>query len=435
MQWFQENYPDVNFNFRMCSIGGVGSDQHLYRIQKMVMDENPDVVFIDTAVNDSNQNETTHIRNMEGIIRQILYQNPYAEIILVDLTTKPIQDSDDLENTYFKSYIVESHERLADYYGLAIINAGTYLYDKIYSGELIEVGDSASISHNTEEAKKYAYLSNDTVHPTTGGYTAYAECINSSIENMLNSVQPESMIEYVMPAKYDKDSYSTYTLITPDEDCVTYNGFNLTSGAYVGDWTNVPMITYSDNNAQMTVEFTGTLFGFTWLNQNVENTTKFNIDIDGKVYSVIPSSPYASWQSQFTTVVTGLSNTNHTAIITIDSLNTAYSTKIYGFMVSEDNNRVEKMGKVTSSVAMPKFDAANIGDDDIEFDTYTALYDENGKLVNVSKTQGNILAKNLNAQINGAAVEAVGNVSEMKAFFWQNNTMNPLNDYVLVTEK
>ncbi len=434
MRWFEENYPDVNFNFRMCSIGGVGSNQHLYRIQKMVMDENPDVVFIDTAVNDSNQNETTHIRNMEGIIRQILYQNPYAEIILVDLTTKPIQDSDDLPNTYYKSYIVESHERLADYYGLSIINAGKYLYEKIYSGELIEVGDSGSISHNTEEAKKYAYLSSDTVHPTTGGYTAYADCIDSSIGNMLSGLQPEKMIEYVMPAKYDKDSYSTYTLITPDEDCITYNGFNLTSGAYVGDWTNVPMITYSDNNAQMTVEFTGTLFGFTWLNQNVDNTTKFNIDIDGKSYSVTPSSPYASWQSQFTTVVTGLSNTKHTAVITVDSSNTSYSTRIYGFMVSEDNDRVEKMGKITSSVAIPEFTLANIGDNDIAFDTYTGVYDENGKLVNISKIDNNILAKQLNGEFNGAPASAEGNLNTIKTFFWEKDSMIPLNDPVLVTE-
>lgn len=426
MAWFEENYPESTFTFKNCSIGGVGSEQHLYRTQKMVMNDKPDLVFIDTAVNDHGQNLQTHIKNMEGIIRQIYLANPYAEIIMVDMTTKPIQDSDDKENTYYTSDIVLTHQKLEDYYGLVRINAGKYLFEKIYSGELIEVGDKDKISHNTEEAKKYAYLSNDTVHPTTGGYSAYAECVNSAIGELLKNNAPSGLTQYVMPEKYEIDAYSTYTMLLPDEDCVNTGTFNLGNGRYVGGWTDVPMITYDSADAEMTLSFTGTRFGLTWLDTDISNNAVLDVEIDGKVYTVTLSSPYSSWQSQFTTVATGLSNGTHTAKITVNEKNASYTAKIYGFSVSEDNDRVAKMGKICASSAIASAEIANIGDTDQSFDAYFAIY-EKGALKSVRKIVGKAPAREVSYNFISEKITAQEE-GDLKILFWEKDGLKPLED-------
>src|SRR6478672_2832180 len=52
MDWFQKHYPQQNIKQINAGIGGTGSSLGVYRINEQVLQNNPDLVFIEFAVND-----------------------------------------------------------------------------------------------------------------------------------------------------------------------------------------------------------------------------------------------------------------------------------------------------------------------------------------------------------------------------------------------
>lgn len=71
LNWFKENYPNTKFVEINAAIGGTGSPFGVYRLKDQVLQYNPDLVFIEFAVNDASTNPEEITRSMEGIVRQI----------------------------------------------------------------------------------------------------------------------------------------------------------------------------------------------------------------------------------------------------------------------------------------------------------------------------------------------------------------------------
>lgn len=78
--WFQAQFPEAKITELNGAIGGTGSDLGAFRCQRDLVDKNPDLVFVEFAVNDGTRPELLIKRSMEGIVRQILTANPWAEI-------------------------------------------------------------------------------------------------------------------------------------------------------------------------------------------------------------------------------------------------------------------------------------------------------------------------------------------------------------------
>ena len=79
--WLKEQYPNAQITEVAASIGGTGSDLGAFRLANDVLTKNPDLVFVEFAVNDGDKQPKNIWRQMEGIVRQIWKKNATTDIV------------------------------------------------------------------------------------------------------------------------------------------------------------------------------------------------------------------------------------------------------------------------------------------------------------------------------------------------------------------
>ncbi|MBS0208926.1 MAG: hypothetical protein JSS27_08240 [Planctomycetes bacterium] len=155
--WFQQQFPDATIKEVNAAIGGTGSDLGAFRCPRDLLAKDPDLVFVEFAVNDGGSAEQRVKRATEGIVRQILLANPWAEIVFVYTTTKTLAPA------YAQGELpkaVTYHHAIAQHYGIPEINVGRALVEQIAQG------------NGTWET-----LTTDGVHPNDAGYALYMKTI------------------------------------------------------------------------------------------------------------------------------------------------------------------------------------------------------------------------------------------------------------------
>ncbi len=155
-EMLQAQYPDSRFSIFGSGVPGDTADFGLYRVQADVLDQEPDCVFIQYAINDAGYGFTvSQFRgNIQGIIEKIRKAGD-ADIILV--TSGHLGDHG--ENDFVEEYYRQLEE-LGDTYGLPVARVHAYWKEKIDAGV-----DFRSL------------VQYDLVHPTVAGYRLMAEAI------------------------------------------------------------------------------------------------------------------------------------------------------------------------------------------------------------------------------------------------------------------
>lgn len=156
-RFFRETFPAAEIHEIHAAIGGTGSYLGAFRLERDVVAAQPDLVFVEFAVNDNRVPEHRVLRSVEGIIRHLRTATPPCEIVLLLNATED----------YFADYTatrtpvaVALHERIAAHYGLPVIQAGHALWQEVAEGRATP-----------------ADLFIDGVHPTDLGYQIYTTSV------------------------------------------------------------------------------------------------------------------------------------------------------------------------------------------------------------------------------------------------------------------
>ncbi len=80
-EWWSTTYPDTEFEFINAGIGATDSYLGVHRVQKDVLDYNPDLVLVEFSVNDSNS--TTAKTNYDNLVRAILKSENQPAVMLL----------------------------------------------------------------------------------------------------------------------------------------------------------------------------------------------------------------------------------------------------------------------------------------------------------------------------------------------------------------
>ncbi len=139
-EWLKSVYGEENVTYYNKGVGGTPSEYGLLRLERDVISKNPDLVFIEFAVNDGGK-DTRHY--MESIVRSLKHAtDPY----IVFLYTT------DAEYTT----VTKFHEEVADFYGIPQISLKDALKKELGGKNAMDAG----------------YLT-DEVHPSDKGYDVY----------------------------------------------------------------------------------------------------------------------------------------------------------------------------------------------------------------------------------------------------------------------
>ncbi|MBQ6646760.1 MAG: hypothetical protein IJM56_08790 [Clostridia bacterium] len=170
-RWLKERYPNCRIREVQASIGGTDSTLGVYRCDRDVCGENPDLVLFEFAVNDSGLDYTTALRNAEGCFRKIWQKNPVADIVTVYTTTKALSDRMAAGGVWHAKL---AHAAVSEHYGAPQIDLGEALRCRV----LTEAAPR-------DEAGGWLKYTTDSVHPNDAGHALCADVLRAHLEEML----------------------------------------------------------------------------------------------------------------------------------------------------------------------------------------------------------------------------------------------------------
>ena len=216
---FTEAFPASNVQNFNAGVGGTGSDYGLLRLYDDVAVKEPDVVFVEFAVNDRYASPGKVKQQMEGIVRNLLSLPKTPYIIFVYTASRQFDAC------------AQVHQQIADYYGIPSIDLQSMVQERCLTGEI-------SFSDYWE----------DDVHPNDKGHALYA----ALVENCLN--QPEKYLK--LPVSQENPLMQNY---------YPYMGQRILpeKAEKTGTWTAEGTSLYSDERgAKLTLSFEGPIFAF-----------------------------------------------------------------------------------------------------------------------------------------------------------------------------
>ncbi len=155
--YLQKSFPVAHIKAIDAAIGGKGSELAVFRMDRDVIPYNPDLTFVEFAVNDSKSPNGQE--SMEGIIRKLKKSNKDMAIVIVVIGA----------GNKYTCPKEHDYTKLAEYYGLPCIN----IYKAV----------KAKIDKDKLDMSK---LLTDGCHPTDKGYKLYADIVARELDQLGN---------------------------------------------------------------------------------------------------------------------------------------------------------------------------------------------------------------------------------------------------------
>ena len=185
LKWMKEKFPNAKFKEINAAIGGTGSDFGVFRLNDHVLKFQPDLVFVEFAVNDGGAPSEKIIRAMEGIVRQIWQKNPFTDICFV-YTLKEDFLEDEMKGVFPHS--AQTMEKVADKYAIPTINFGFEVSNQVKKGKLIFT------KKESKDINGVPVFCPDGVHPyVETGHKIYSKVLTRSFEAMMETDKGKAM--------------------------------------------------------------------------------------------------------------------------------------------------------------------------------------------------------------------------------------------------
>lgn len=180
-KWLQAAYPQAKLIEINAAIGGTGSDLGVFRCRQDVLSKNPDLIFVEFAVNDGGAEPEAIWRTMEGIIRQAWRQNPCLDLCYV--YTYRTGYEKDLEQGLCPR-AAGADDMLAAHYGIPSINVALRTVQLQQEGKLIYVAPKDEQGKPLPGPEGHLVFSHDGVHPLDAAHQMYTDVITTAIQEV-----------------------------------------------------------------------------------------------------------------------------------------------------------------------------------------------------------------------------------------------------------
>jgi GDSL-like Lipase/Acylhydrolase family len=247
LAFIQSLNPGARLKGINAGVSGTGTELGACRVKEQVLKYKPDLVFVEFAVNGgSNQ-------AMEGIVRQIIKNNPQTDICFIYTI------AGDQYQQYAKNEIpakIAGFEKVANHYQIPSIHLGLYPSVLASQGKLVWKSNSA--------VENKIVFSKDGTHPSKAGGDLYTQAIARAF-NEIKALAVVHNHELVSPLYVDNwedaGMYSPLEVATFSKGWETINPLNFDNLKTFAPWFSTVSKT-AEPNATCVFKFKGTVFGF-----------------------------------------------------------------------------------------------------------------------------------------------------------------------------
>lgn len=267
--FIQSLIPEMPVRFLNAGVSGTGTDLAACRLHDQLLVHQPDLIFIEFAVNGAYQ------QGLEGMIRQIIRNDPRTDICLIYtvISGQPAvyANGDIPEN-------IKGLETVAQYYQLPSIHLAMQAAQLEKEHKLLWKG--------TASAEGQILFSNDGVHPLEAGGDLYAAAIARGLKKMRDTLV--NSIHH-LPEPMFADNWEDAKMIDPAEAVTFSKGWKkiITNEnpqlKQFNNWFTYVMQTERPG-ASFSFRFNGTMFGFYDLGG--PEVGQVIIEVDGKQLSL-----------------------------------------------------------------------------------------------------------------------------------------------------
>lgn len=282
MRYFQERFPQTQFDFSSAGVSSLGSVPHAFRLERDVLSRGPvDLLFVEAAVNDTtNTSDPAHmLRGMEGIVRHMRLANPLTDIVHLHFVMP--EHSADYQKGSVPASIAQ-HEKVAAAYGNVTLNLSWEVTERMQAGEFTWEGDFKNL------------------HPAPFGHKLYANSIVRMANAAFAAPQSETARPHSLPATpLDSRSYfrgrlgdiSTARIV---KGCTLEPAWKPTDGKGTrAGFVNVPALVGTTAGQEFEFEFDGTGVGLFITSGPDAGHIEFSID--GSPYRTVET--FTQWSS------------------------------------------------------------------------------------------------------------------------------------------
>lgn len=208
-RWWKEKFPMSDMEYINAGIGATTSQLGVARVDKDLLNYEPDVVFVEFSVND--QDEEKYSETYEGLIRRILSSPSNPAVIIINNVV--------YDNGWNAQKI---HNQIGRYYELPIVSIKDSIYKEV-----------------EKENLKAESITPDFLHPNDLGHKLVADVITNLLDDIYKVVVDSQYVEnsYIIPKKtITKNSYYKSVLRNSENALGTLEGFKVDEAKKEGLW-------------------------------------------------------------------------------------------------------------------------------------------------------------------------------------------------------
>ncbi|AHF91789.1 acyl-CoA thioesterase [Opitutaceae bacterium TAV5] len=185
--FLKREFPAAKIEEIFAAISGTDSAFGACRVKPQVLDHEPDLLFVEYAVNDIGMPEERIRTTMEGIVRQTWRANPDADICFV-YTVSQTQLAD--YEAGRDSPTPRAMDAVADHYGIPSIHLGVEVAHQVTAGKLVARGSAQGNDAGGRDREGRIVFTADGIHPLPAGHRLYASVIGPALAEMLKQPAP-----------------------------------------------------------------------------------------------------------------------------------------------------------------------------------------------------------------------------------------------------
>lgn len=206
-KWFEKTFNNTKVEYVNAGIGTAGSLFGVHRVDYDVISRNPDIVFVDFAVNDKGKNPDLENATFDALIQKLYNSPSKPAVVSVAMATETTWNSEKNENLICRNY------------GIPMLSFSKYIHTVILSGKYLW---------------KDVFI--DEVHPNKAGHKMISELVIYYLEKTLGEIdKKDSFAPQTIDKPYIEESarYLSAKRLNPIEiKLLSNNGFSAVNSVF-----------------------------------------------------------------------------------------------------------------------------------------------------------------------------------------------------------